>query len=130
MPDHFATRHVRVTTLITLAALALVLAACGTSSSSAPGSQAPDDGKTVVMSGRSFGVAEITVPVGDVTFVNEDGTTHHVAEGENGTEAADARITATRISGGESAAVTFNAPGDYHVTCLIHGSMNMVVHVE
>jgi len=44
--------------------------------------------------------------------------------------ALGARVTATRIAGGASAAVTFDAAGDYQITCLIHGSMNMVVHVE
>ncbi|MDP9467727.1 MAG: plastocyanin/azurin family copper-binding protein [Chloroflexota bacterium] len=130
MSHHSAARRLRLMVVMSLGALVLALAGCGTSSSSGPGSQAPDDGKTVVMSSRTFGVAEITVAVGDVTFVNEDGVPHHVAEGENGAEAANGRITATRIEGGASAAVSFDEPGDYQITCLIHGSMNMVVHVE
>lgn len=119
-----------------LAALTLVLTACSstTSKSEAPASEAPGSeapsGTTVVISGSAFGVAEITAPVGDVTFVNEDGSTHIVAEGENGAEADDPRIEKATIAGNGEADIAFDAPGDYNITCLIHGSMNMVVHVE
>ena len=128
MRDLPATRsRRRAATLAALTALILILAACGASSS---GSEAPNDGKSVTISGRSFGSAEITVTAGNVTFVNEDGTSHIVAEGENGSEAASPRITKATIAGGAQAEIAFDAPGDYNVTCLIHGSMNMVVHVQ
>jgi plastocyanin len=93
-------------------------------------SQSPSDGTTVVMSGQSFGVAEITVPVGNVTFVNEDSVPHIIAEGENGSEAASPRITKTTIAGGATAEIAFTQPGDYHITCLIHATMNMEVKVQ
>ena len=142
MRDHSAARSRRPgASLVTLASLVLVLAACsstGTTSqapgSEAPASQAPSSqapsGTTVTMSGSAFSVDEITVPVGVVTFVNEDGVLHIVAEGENGSEASDPRITKATIDGGGRADIAFDAPGDYHITCLIHGSMNMEVHVQ
>ena len=136
MRDHRTISTRRPATLAGLAALALVLAACSstTSKSEAPGSEAPGSeapsGTTVVLSGSAFSVAEITVPVGDVTFVNEDGSTHIVAEGENGVEADAPRIVKATIAGNGEADIAFDAPGDYNITCLIHGSMQMVVHVQ
>jgi len=134
MQDHHASRSRRwPPTLAALATLILIAAACN--SNNPPASQGGESqggggGTTVTMSGSSFGVAEITVPVGDVTFVNDDGVTHIVAEGENASEAASPRITKATIAGGAKADIAFDAAGDYHITCLIHGSMNMVVHVE
>jgi plastocyanin len=135
-----------------LAALILNLAACSSagSSSEAPASEAAASeaaaseapaslpaaseaggtATTVIMSGLAFEVAEITVPVGDVTFVNEDSTPHLIAEGENGTEVADPRVQKVSINGGAEGELTFAEAGDYHITCLIHPQMNMVVHVE
>jgi plastocyanin len=116
----------------TLAALVLLLAACSSStpSSGAPSSQSAGNGTTVTMSGLAFTVAEITVPVGDVTFVSKDAVGHLLAEGDNGTEAASPRIQQTAIAPSAQGAITFGAAGDYHVTCLIHHTMNMVVHVH
>jgi len=139
MRDHSATRARRLLpTLVAMTALILTLAACSSDNpresqaaeSQAAESQPATGGTTVTMSGSSFGVAEITVAVSNVTFVNEDGVGHVVAEGENGSEAADPRITKATIAGGAQADIAFGAPGDYNITCLIHGSMNMVVHVE
>jgi len=142
MRDHSPTRGRRVrASLVVLAGLVLVLAACssGSSASEAPASQAPSSeapaseapsGTTVTMSSGAFGVDEITVPVGAVTFVNEAGVTHIIAEGENGSEVAAPRVQKVSISGGAQGEVLFTTPGDYHFTCLIHGSMNMEVHVQ
>jgi plastocyanin len=82
------------------------------------------------MSGLVFTVTEISVPVGDVTFVNKDGVGHLLAEGDNGTEAASPRIQQTAIAANAQGVITFSAASDYHVTCLIHHTMNMVVHVH
>lgn len=158
MRDHPTTRSRRRTpTMVTLSALILILAACSSSSSTSQAaasqaaasqgsesqaaasqpaasqpaaSQSPNGGTTVVMSGQSFGVAEITVPVGNVTFVNEDSVPHIIAEGEDGSEAANPRITKTTIAGGATAEIAFTQPGDYHITCLIHATMNMEVKVQ
>lgn len=116
----------------TVATLVLLLAACSSStpSSGAPSSQSAGSGTTVTMSGLAFTVAEISAPVGVVTFVNKDGVGHLLAEGENGTEAASPRIQQTAIAANAQGVITFSATGDYHVTCLIHHTMNMVVHVH
>ena len=122
----------RTTAMAVLPIVVLVLAACSSAGTSqAPGgSQGAGGGTTVTMSGLAFTVAEITVPVGNVTFVNSDGVPHNVVEGTNGKEVADPRITKTTIAGGTQADVAFSAAGDYQTTCTIHPTMNMVVHVQ
>ncbi len=129
MRAHSAT-GLRVTA--TLATMVLFLAACSSStpSSGAPSSQSSGNGTTVTMSVLAFTVAEISVPVGDVTFVNKDGVGHLLAEGQNGTEAASPRIQKTAIAPSAQGVIAFSAAGDYHVTCLIHHTMNLVVHVH
>jgi plastocyanin len=142
MPDPSATHGLRPrATLAVLAPLVLVLAACSSSSSSsappasqaaasqAPASEAPT-GTTVTMKGLAFSVAEITVPVGKVTFVNEDSVAHLLAEGENGVEVANPRVQKVSINGGTQGEMDFTVAGDYHITCTIHHAMNMVVHVQ
>jgi plastocyanin len=140
--------------LAALAALVLVLAACngGSGASSAASASAPastaessepsaaesadaseggsGEGTTVTLTGFAFDTDEITISAGDtVTFVNEDSASHTVTEGENG-DAADGARFDEQIAGGESTEITFDEAGDYNVTCLFHGNMNMVVHVE
>lgn len=157
MRDHSATHgHGPRATLAALAPFVLVLAACSSSSttseppasqppaSQAPASQAPASeaptsqapaseapgGTTVTMKGLAFSVAEITVPVGKVTFVNDDAVAHVLAEGENGVEVASPRVQKVSINGGTQGDLDFTVAGDYHVTCLVHATMNMEVHVQ
>jgi len=157
MRDHSATRSQRPrATLAALAPFVLVLAACSSSSttseppasqpaasqaaaseapaSEAPASQAPASeaagGTTVTMKGLAFSVAEITVPVGKVTFLNDDAVAHILAEGENGVEVANPRVQKVSIAGGSQGELDFTVAGDYHITCTIHHAMNMVVHVQ
>jgi plastocyanin len=40
------------------------------------------------------------------------------------------RIQKVAIAGNTQAVVTFSAAGDYHITCLIHHAMKIVVHVH
>ena len=106
MTDHLPRSLRPITTVAALASLVLVLAACSSSSpSEAPGSQAAtsqppasqaatsqppasqppaSQATSVTISGLAFSVAEITVPVGPLTFINEDSVGHLIAEGENG----------------------------------------------
>lgn len=78
----------------------------------------------------SFGAAEITVPAGQtLTVINNAAFPHTFTEGENGGEADNARVN-EQIPVGETVPVSFPEPGDYHITCLFHPAMNMVVHVE
>lgn len=135
------------TTVAALASLVLILAACSStaSPSQAPGSQAPASqaagsqapasqspagGPTVTLSGLAFSVAEITVPVGALTFVNEDAVPHLLAEGENGVEVASPRVQKVSINPNSQGDLVFTVAGDYHITCTIHKTMNMEVHVQ
>jgi plastocyanin len=120
--------------MVAVAAALLVLVSACSSASGNPspgaggGSQAA--GSTITMSGLKFGVAEITVPVGDISFVNQDQVPHRIAEGQNGTEIASPRITRTDVPASQTKVISFTAAGDYQITCLIHPTMNMVVHVQ
>jgi plastocyanin len=145
MPDHSAASARRPrATFAMLIALTVVLAACGTSTqtseppasqpaasqpASAAASQATG-GTTVTQSGLAFSVAEITIPVGKLTFVNEDAVTHVLAEGENGKEVDSPRLQKMSINGGTQGDLVFTIPGDYHITCTVHPTMNMEVKVE
>jgi plastocyanin len=96
-----------------------------------PAPSASADGGTVVIRNQAFGVAELEVKAGmGVRFVNDESVTHVIAEGKGGQEAADARIPRTRIRGGGTKVIVFPEPGVYHLTCIIHRRMKMVVHVR
>lgn len=88
-------------------------------------------GPTVTITGfTTFGVSEITVAAGEqLTVVNDSSSNHTFTEGENGSQAPNARVN-EEIDSGSSTTVDFPEPGDYKVTCLFHSAMNMVVHVE
>jgi plastocyanin len=147
MPDH-SHRSLRPgTTIAALASLVLVLAACSSSSpSEAPGSQAAtsqppasqaatsqppaSQATSVTISGLAFSVAEITVPVGPLTFVSQDAVPHLLAEGENGVEVANPRVQKVSINPNSQGDLVFTVAGDYHITCTIHKTMNMEVHVQ
>jgi plastocyanin len=150
MRDHSLTGDRRTRAMAAmLVTLVLILAACSSSGASeAPASlAAPSEaaasqpgasvaasqtagGTSVTISGLAFAVAEITVPVGDLTFVNQDSVPHNLAEGENGTEVANPRVQKVSINPLAEGILTFTAAGDYHITCLIHPQMNMEVHVQ
>ena len=87
------------------------------------------DVATVIIRNRSFGTPEITVAVGDVTFINDDGLPHTITEGENGASAPNARFDVV-IAPGEATQVTFGEPGDYLITCLFHSEMYLLVHAH
>ncbi|MEP7040497.1 MAG: plastocyanin/azurin family copper-binding protein [Chloroflexota bacterium] len=84
----------------------------------------------MTLSGLAFKVTEITVPVGGLTFVNQDVVTHILAEGENGVEVSDARVQKVSVNGGSQGDLVFTVAGDYHITCTVHHAMNMEVHVQ
>jgi plastocyanin len=141
MPDHSAPRIPRRrATFASLVVLTLVLAACGTStqSSQPPASQPAAStaasqsggGTTVTLKGLAFSVAEITIPVGKLTFVNEDPATHVLVEGENGKEVASPRVQKVSINGNSQGDLVFTVAGDYRITCTVHPTMNMEVKVE
>lgn len=134
-----------------LAAAALALAACSSASPSASSepssaaseSAAPSDAGTArceVSAGATAAAtvnlasfafdSEPTINAGEaVAFVNQDAASHTVTEGTEGTPAEGACANA-RINAGQSVIITFNEPGDYQITCLLHPSMQTIVHVE
>jgi plastocyanin len=87
------------------------------------------DTATVMIMGFDFS-DDITVAAGTtVTFVNHDGGAHTVTEGSDGVAAADAAFD-EEVPAGGMVEVSFDEPGTYRVTCLIHPTMNMTVTVE
>ena len=148
MPDPSATHARRPRTFAALIALTVVLAACAaTQTSEPPASQAAASqpaasqpasaaasqaagGTTVTLRGLAFSVSEITVPVGKLTFINEDAVAHVLAEGENGKEVDSPRVQKVSINPGTEGDLEFTVAGDYHITCTVHPTMNMEVKVE
>ena len=137
-----------------LAALALILAACGstaapstagaesTSTASASGEASPSESaEASATSGESgearvriknsaYDPTELTIAAGtEVTFVNADGFAHTVTEGTDGTAVADP-IVDEEVEQNGTVKVTFDQPGTYDITCKIHPSMNITITVE
>jgi len=113
-----------------LAILALILAACGSSTeSSAPaddGGGGATGGETVSMANTTFTPSTLTVPAGTtVTFTDTSG--HTVTEGTDGVAVEDPIVDE---DGGSDVDVVFDEPGTYNITCKIHPSMNMTITVE
>jgi plastocyanin len=122
-----------------LVAAAVALAACsGTSANTTPtspgavsGPSSPAASCTVGGSGgtsaeiKNFAFpANLTVAAGgSITFTNADSATHTVTM-DNG--ACDAG----RIASGQSATITFTAPGTYTFHCTIHPTMKGTVVVS
>lgn len=129
--------------LTLLAGVGLLLAACSSSgtgatstasaspAATASASQAASGGEaTVTMVGFKFDPTTLSVQAGTkVTFTNNDGATHDVAEGQDGKKADGAKFD-EEVKPGASTTITFDQAGTVHVTCLIHPTMNMTVTVE
>ena len=115
-----------------LAALALVLAACGGgTASSAPADGGDgggsDTGETVSLSGGQFSPSTLTIPVGTtVTFTDSAG--HTVTEGSDGTAVDDPIVDES--GGADPIVVSFDEAGTFDITCKIHSPMNMTITVE
>jgi plastocyanin len=137
--------------------LALVLAACGgggapseaasraassTAASEAAASAAPSEAASaeasaggseavrVRLDGFVFDPAELTIAVGtQVSFLNADGAAHTVTEGVDA-EAAESPIIDDEIAPNQATRYTFDEPGTYEITCLLHPTMNLTVVVE
>jgi plastocyanin len=144
--------HRRLLLAAGLGSMLIILGACSSGASSSPSQAASQSaavsasaeasieasteasasgGPTVTITGfTSFGASEITVAAGEeLTVVNDSSSNHTFTEGQDGEAAADATVN-EEVDAGSSATVVFDKPGDYHVTCLFHSAMNMVVHVE
>jgi plastocyanin len=142
-----------------LAVLALILAACGDGTSpseaaseapppsvaesqdsppsdepepsiAAEPSEAAEDDFTVILNGFAFSTGQLVVPAGtEVTFQNDDTAAHTVTEGTGG-QAADDPIINAQVGPGAVTRFTFEEPGTYEITCLLHSTINMTVVVE
>lgn len=77
----------------------------------------------VNIDGMKFVPADLTVQVGDsVTFTNLGGAPHTATANGGGFDTG-------RLTKGQSATVTFSAPGDFTYFCAIHPSMKAVIRV-
>ena len=134
--------------------LALILAACGETASSATAtpsqaesaaaseaesaaesasaapSEAATETETVRLSQFAFDPTELTIAAGtEVSFVNADSATHTVTEGIDGTAVEDPIIDEELEQNG-STSLTFDVPGTYDITCRFHPSMQLTITVE
>ena len=141
-----------------LPAVALVLAACGGGGDASPddaseapatsaaasvaasetaepseaaeASEAAGEEVRVQLDGFAFDTEELTIAAGtEVSFLNADSAPHTVTEGTDG-QAADSPIINEDLAPNQGASFTFDDPGTYQITCLLHPSMNMTVIVE
>jgi plastocyanin len=110
----------------TLAALALVVTACGGGDSSpaagtSGGETATVDGNTVAMTEFAYTPMTATVKVGEtLTFVNDGDIVHTVADVDARGEVVSKQIQPRPIDPGSSQAVTFDKPGRVDYICTFH----------
>jgi plastocyanin len=84
---------------------------------------------TVSAIDSSFG-PDITVAVGTkVVFVNNGALKHTASHGTDGQLAEDSLFDLI-LEPGASDSYTFDTPGTYPITCIVHPTMNMTLTVE
>ena len=137
--------------VLPIAALSLVLAACGgggdtpseaaseapasmaasaAASEAAPPSEGGGESAEVRLQGFAFDIEELTIAAGtEVSFLNEDSAPHTVTEGVDGV-AVDSPIIDEALAPDQDTSFTFDEPGTYEITCLLHPQMNMTIVVE
>jgi len=113
---------------------ALVLGACGGSSSSGGTS-----GSTITMGGTTFtGNTHITIRKGEsVTFDDSNGGTHKLVTGTHGNFTAAqgapsefASKDGILFDAGETKTVTFSTAGTFEITCTFHPDMQATITVQ
>jgi plastocyanin len=83
----------------------------------------------VRLDGFAFDPEELTIAAGTkVTFLNADSATHTVTEGTDGV-AADGAFMNDELAANQATSQTFDEPGTYRITCLLHPSMNLTIVV-
>ena len=111
---------------LTLGIVVLATAACSTASSTPARSSAPG---VVDAKGFAFSPSRLTVTQGTtLRYVNGDRAEHTITQGSNGVADAGAAFDAMLAIEG-STSVTFSTPGEIHVTCKLHPTMNQTVIV-
>ncbi len=99
-------------------------------SEAAEASEAAAEDVRVQLDGFAFDTDELTIDAGaEVSFLNADSAPHTVTEGTDG-QAADSPIINEDLAPNQGTSFTFDEPGTYQITCLLHPSMNMTVTVE
>jgi amicyanin len=105
-----------ILTIVAMAALLLV--------SSVGGAGAESAGTRVEIKAHSFGVPELTVPVGTtVTWINHDDDPHTVTSTDN-------VFRSPGLDTDETWAYTFTRPGTYEYYCTLHPLMTGKVIVR
>src|SRR5437773_2009057 len=81
---------------------------------------------SVGQKGGKFSEESVTIKAGDtVRFVNDDAVSHNVmSSGPDGNKNAGLQ------KAGESTAIGYDKPGEYHVQCGIHPKMKLTVKVD
>jgi plastocyanin len=124
--------------VVALALLALLAAACGSSSKAeAPVEQPPLDlrgKKTVEIEANAnlFSPAAIRITEGTtVSWHNTDTVAHDVQESSDAEDfGAPFGVRVPEFGPGKSYSFTFDEPGTYFYTCTIHTGMNGKIQVE
>lgn len=100
-----------------LAALAVLVAGCGSGGSPAATTAPPRDPTAVTIQGLAFSPPTLEVPKGTrVTWTNRDSTAHTVT-------ATDRRFDSGNVSAGGTFSVSFGETVTVDYACLIHASM-------
>ena len=114
----------------TSAAASLAASETAEPSEAAEASEAAGEEVRVQLDGFAFDTEELTIAAGtEVSFLNADSAPHTVTEGTDG-QAADSPIVNEDLAPNQGTSFTFDDPGTYQITCLLHPSMNMTVIVE
>ena len=129
----------RISLTFGLVALAVVLAACSTTSAAPTESDAPSApaaGGTVTVTAKDlkFTAAQLTVPADeafDLVFDNQDGAPHNVAIYTD--SSASSKVSVGEIFGGpaqKTQAVPALAAGTYFFRCDVHPDMQGTIVAE
>lgn len=109
---HSITRRAALRMALTAAAAAPVLATTARAAS-----HAAHKTHAVAISNFAFSPANLTIAAGDsVVFTNQD-SAPHTATADNG------GFDTGRLGNGQSATLTFNAPGTFSYFCAVHPNM-------
>lgn len=96
-------------------------------------------GNTITMNADRFINTSLTVKVGTtVTFADQSGgATHFLAIGTDGEHASETgapekleAANGIEIDAGQMVPIVFATPGTYHITCIIHPTMNAIIIVH